>query len=100
VTWRRQGAAHPLTIGLYPFAPDSRLSVDYNQRTNEWSLIIQDVTPQDEGVYHCQVTSKDDQDNMYNVHLYVASTSSSGDTLPQSLLDKIMLHLGTNTSYE
>jgi len=75
VTWRRQGDAHPLTIGLYPFAPDSRLSVDYNQRTNEWSLIIQDVTPRDEGVYHCQVTSKDDQDNMYNVHLYVASTS-------------------------
>jgi len=75
VTWRRQGDAHPLTIGLYPFAPDSRLSVDYSQRTNEWSLIIQDVTLQDEGVYHCQVTSKDDQD-MYNVHLYVASTSS------------------------
>jgi len=76
VTWRRQGDAHPLTIGLYPFAPDSRLSVDHNERTSEWSLIIQDVTPQDEGVYHCQVTSKDDEDNMYNVHLYVARTSS------------------------
>jgi len=30
--------------------------------------------PRDEGVYHCQVTSQDDQDNMHNVHLYVAST--------------------------
>jgi len=89
VTWRRDGDAHPLTIGLYPFAPDSRLSVDFNQRTNEWSLIIQDVTPDDEGVYHCQVTSKDDQDNMYNVHLFVASTSSrlsQYGTIPYEML--------------
>jgi len=89
VTWRRDGDAHPLTIGLYPFAPDSRLSVDFNQRTNEWSLIIQDVTLDDEGVYHCQVTSKDDQDNMYNVHLFVASTSSrlsQYGTMPYEML--------------
>jgi len=41
VTWKRFDQVHPLTIGLYPFAPDTRIGVDYNQRMNEWSLIIQ-----------------------------------------------------------
>ena len=48
---------HPLTIGLYPFAPDTRIGVDYSQRTNEWSLIIQDIQPMDEGIYQCQIST-------------------------------------------
>ena len=72
VTWRRGDEVHPLTIGLFPFVADSRIAVDYNQRTSEWSLIIQDVRPTDEGVYHCQISTKSaDNDNSYDVLLNV-----------------------------
>ena len=63
----------PLTIGLYPFAADARISVDYNLRTSEWTLLIQDVRPSDEGLYHCQVSTKDASEHMYNVQLNVKS---------------------------
>lgn len=75
VTWKKFEEVHPLTIGLFPFAPDSRISVDYNQRTNEWSLIIQDIRPMDEGVYQCQISTKDDQDS-YDITLNVKSKSN------------------------
>ena len=61
---------HPLTIGLYTFAPDTRINVDYNQRMNEWSLIIQDIRPMDEGVYQCQISTKNDHES-YNIMLHV-----------------------------
>jgi len=74
VTWRKRDEIHPLTIGLFQFAPDTRISVDYNQRTTEWSLIIQDVKPSDEGFYCCQISTKYDRDT-YDVRLNVRSTS-------------------------
>jgi len=73
VTWKRWKEVHPLTIGLYPFAPDTRIGVDYNQRMNEWSLIIQDIRPTDEGVYQCQISTKNDHES-YNIWLHVRST--------------------------
>jgi Immunoglobulin V-set domain len=72
VTWKRFDDIHPLTIGMYPFAPDPRISVDLNQRLNEWSLIIQDIRPTDEGVYQCQISTKDDLDS-YDITLNVKS---------------------------
>ena len=73
MTWRKRDEIHPLTIGLFQFAPDTRISVDYNQRTTEWSLIIQDVKPSDEGYYCCQISTKHDRDT-YDIRLNVRST--------------------------
>jgi len=73
VIWRRYADVSPLTIGLYPFAADARISADYNLRTSEWSLMIKDVRPSDEGVYHCQVSTKDASEHTYNVQLNVNS---------------------------
>ena len=72
VTWRKEDDAHPLTIGMFPFAPDTRVTVDYNQRTMEWMLIIQDVRPTDEGIYRCQISTKNDrQRHSYDIRLNV-----------------------------
>lgn len=76
VTWRKKSEAHPLTIGLFTFVGDTRITVDYNQRTNEWSLIIQDVKPSDEGIYQCQISTKQDNLNTYDVRLNVKSKSN------------------------
>ena len=73
VTWRRHEQEHPLTIGLFTFVSDTRISVDYNQRQNEWSLIIQDVRPDDEGVYHCQISTRHEHQLSYDIKLNVDS---------------------------
>lgn len=74
VIWRKANDASPLTIGLYPFAADARISVDNNQRHNEWTLLIQDVRTSDEGLYICQVSTKDASEHMFTVQLIVKST--------------------------
>lgn len=76
VTWRRLGDVHPMTIGLFTFVSDSRVSSAHDRRTNDWSLVIDDARPTDDGTYQCQINSKDDQTNFYNVHLHVTSTCS------------------------
>lgn len=78
VTWRKSSQAHPLTIGLFTFVGDTRISVDYNQRLNEWSLIIQNVKPGDEGIYQCLISSKDENLHHYNVQLNVKTVQVSG----------------------
>ena len=65
-----------MTIGLFTFVGDTRVSVDYNQRTNEWSLIIQDVKPSDEGTYKCQISTKQDNMQSYDIDLNVKSKFS------------------------
>ena len=75
VTWRRHDDIHPLTIGLFTFVGDPRIGVDYSQRTSEWSLIIEDVRPTDDGLYQCQISTKsDDHDSSYDVQLNVKGT--------------------------
>ena len=46
--------------------------MDYNQRTNEWSLIIQDVRPSDEGIYACAISTKQES-STYDIKLNVKS---------------------------
>ena len=65
-----------MTIGLFTFVGDTRVSVDYNQRTNEWSLIIQDVKPSDEGTYKCQISTKQEHMQSYDIELNVKSKST------------------------
>ena len=64
---------HPLTIDLYTFVSDTRISVDYMDRTKEWTLEIENVRPEDEGMYHCTIVTKDATDNTYKVKLNVKS---------------------------
>jgi len=78
VTWRKRSEAHPLTIGLFTFVGDTRISVDFNQRTNEWSLIIQDVKPTDEGLYECQISTKQENLPSYEVKLNVKTVQVLG----------------------
>jgi hypothetical protein len=83
VTWRKRDEVHPLTIGMYAFAPDSRITVDYNQRTSEWLLTIQDVRPSDEGYYCCQISTKHDRDT-YDIRLNVRTIQVSGTEYVES----------------
>jgi len=73
VVWRRAGAVHPLTIGLFTFVSDSRVTVRHNETTDSWCLTISDVVHEDDATYHCQINSKEDQTNFYDVHLHVIS---------------------------
>ncbi|ELT87387.1 hypothetical protein CAPTEDRAFT_211986 [Capitella teleta] len=80
VTWKRADQEHPLTIGLFPFVSDTRVTVDYNQRTLEWVLIIQDVKPDDEGIYQCQISTKHQHDKLsYDVKLNVDTVQVTGE---------------------
>ena len=71
--WRKEEDIHPLSIGLFRFAADARLSADFNQRSGEWMLVIEDVRPGDEGLYHCSVSMKDRHESNQSVRLSVKS---------------------------
>jgi len=73
VTWRRLGAVHPMTIGVSTFVSDWRVKVEPVRRDNEWNLVIDDVHHDDEGTYQCQINTKDDQSNFYNIYLHIKS---------------------------
>jgi len=66
---------HPLTIGLFTFVSDSRVTVKHQNSTaaDTWCLTISEVQHADDGTYQCQINSKDDQTNSYDVHLHVVS---------------------------
>jgi len=70
------GAIHPMTIGLSTFVSDWRVTVELIHRDNEWNLVIGDVQHDDEGTYQCQINTKDDQSNFYNIYLHIKSQSS------------------------
>jgi len=69
--WRKMGDLHPLTIDQSTFVSDSRITVSFDEGRREWRLVINDVRLTDEGVYKCQVNTKDDQSNFYNFYLQV-----------------------------
>ena len=58
VSWfKADDTRRPITFGLFTITSDGRFSADFNQGTNEWLLTIQDVKPEDEGLYQCVVNS-------------------------------------------
>jgi len=73
VTWRKLGAMHPMTIGVSTFVSDRRVKVETVHRDNEWNLVISHVKHEDEGIYQCQINTKDDQSNFYNIYLHIKS---------------------------
>ncbi|XP_076443698.1 zwei Ig domain protein zig-8-like isoform X2 [Babylonia areolata] len=61
VAWRRIEADDFLTIGEMTWIGDDTIAVEHSEGdtgTSHWNLVIDKVTPQDAGVYECQVTSK------------------------------------------
>jgi len=73
IMWRKVGDLHPLTIDQSTFVSDSRISVNVDERRREWQLVIDDVKQTDDGVYNCQVNTKDDQSNFYSFYVQVKS---------------------------
>ena len=70
---------HPLAIGLFSFAADDRISVDYNPITDVWSLLIEDVRTSDDGLYQCEVSSNHSFNIQLNVHSAAAADVSDDD---------------------
>jgi len=69
-SWERQDTT--LTMALHRLTSDDRFSVHLTQQTNDWTLLIRDVTEVDQGSYRCQVTVNDDTwDTPYTVQLSV-----------------------------
>lgn len=59
VVWRRLESSFPLTSGTMTVVADDRLQVGHVEYKNQWDLMIKNVQPDDEGVYECQVASRD-----------------------------------------
>ena len=58
VIWRRKHEDHPLGVGRFTFTGDTRISVQFDERSGNWSLVISEVKPSDDGVYVCQISTK------------------------------------------
>lgn len=59
VVWRRLESSFPLTSGTMTVVADTRLQIGHVEYKNQWDLMIKNVQPDDEGVYECQVASRD-----------------------------------------
>lgn len=59
VVWRRLDHSFPLTSGAMTVIDDPRIQVAHVDYKGQWDLLIKDVKAEDEGVYECQVSSKD-----------------------------------------
>ncbi|KAL4233244.1 hypothetical protein ACF0H5_007928 [Mactra antiquata] len=59
VVWRRIDSSFPLTSGTMTVIEDKRIQVAHIEFKNQWDLTIKDVRPEDDGVYECQISSKD-----------------------------------------
>jgi len=60
-----------MTIGSSTFVSDWRVLVEPVPRDNAWNLVITEVRREDDGIYQCQVNTKDDQTNFYNIYLHI-----------------------------
>ncbi|XP_045195712.1 zwei Ig domain protein zig-8-like isoform X3 [Mercenaria mercenaria] len=59
VVWRRLDSSFPLTSGKMTVIDDKRLQVSHVVHKNQWDLMIKDVKLEDDGIYECQISSKD-----------------------------------------
>ncbi|KAL3867231.1 hypothetical protein ACJMK2_044447 [Sinanodonta woodiana] len=59
VVWRRANDQGPITIAEMTYVPDDRFLVNHVPFKGQWDLLIKNVQPADQGIYECQVSSKD-----------------------------------------
>ena len=81
VSWRKLNEEHPLTIGRDRFVSDERVSIDNRPRGIDWNLVIDNVRLSDDGVYQCQISTKEESDNSHDVTLHVKSKQPSIHTI-------------------
>ncbi|CAG5132324.1 unnamed protein product, partial [Candidula unifasciata] len=58
IVWRRASDPNPLTIGEDTYVNDRRFKVVHRKHSLEWNLHIQNVQPNDSGMYECQVSAR------------------------------------------
>ncbi|XP_071117581.1 neurotrimin-like isoform X1 [Haliotis cracherodii] len=58
IVWRKVPNPHPVTIGTRTWTEDMRFHVDHVPLSNQWNLMIQNVTPDDTGKYECQISMR------------------------------------------
>ncbi|GFR96869.1 hemicentin-1 [Elysia marginata] len=58
VIWKRVTDSEPLTVNLESFYNTDRIKAQHITQENQWNLVIEDVRPQDAGMYECQISSK------------------------------------------
>lgn len=57
VSWIRREDYHLLTVGLTTYSSDDRFLVEHARHLQSWGLQIKFVTPNDAGVYECQIST-------------------------------------------
>ncbi|XP_017756906.1 PREDICTED: neural cell adhesion molecule 2-like [Eufriesea mexicana] len=72
ITWIKRRNRRLLTVGTITHSVDNRFVVMHS--SSDWLLQIRAVTPQDEGIYECQVTSHPVQHDF--VHLKITEAYS------------------------
>ena len=59
ISWRRAEEKTPLTIGTMTFVDDPRFEVAHIDESDDWNLMISNVTTKDTGAYECQISATD-----------------------------------------
>lgn len=75
VSWIRHKDTHLLTLGLYSYTKDPRLSAIHRSNSEDWVLEIRNTLTQDAGIYECQVSTTPPRSHL--VHLNVAEPTTT-----------------------
>ena len=59
LVWRRVNESYPLTVGKITYTDDKRFEVAHIDDSQDWNLMISNVSTQDTGPYECQVSAVD-----------------------------------------
>ena len=51
---------HALTVGKFVFVDDPDIDIDNLPHRDEWNLIIRNVQTRHQGIYECQISTKED----------------------------------------